>query len=394
MKNIRLLDRNSNASIILAGILALIIGVGVARFVFTSLLPPMLEDYLTVRVAGILASVNYMGYLAGSIFAVFIKDIYAKVKFFRLGMILCVLTTLILATTQNETLWLVSRIIAGFGAAMGLVVGSAIVMYKLKIDNKTKAMGIHFSGIGFSILVTDLIVRAVFYFHGTWQEAWLVLTIFAFFASFYPMYILSFGKRINAGVVEHHFDKKLFTPFVILLIMAYFCEGVGMVVQSTFIPDIINSLEGLQGYGNLTWTLVGLAGIPSCIIWMNLAHKYGSVNIIIISMLLQVIGILISALTNNMYLNLLSGILYGGTFVGLVALFMSLGGKLAGANPVILMGALTTAYGIGQVLAPLYSVALIEKFGNYDYALYLTAFIVFGGVVLLFISKVFKIVKD
>jgi|TARA_R110002033_G_scaffold87128_2_gene137181 MFS family permease len=394
LKNIRLLDRNSNASIILAGILALIIGVGVARFVFTSLLPPMLEDYLTVRVAGILASVNYMGYLAGSIFAVFIKDIYAKVKFFRLGMILCVLTTLILATTQNETLWLVSRIIAGFGAAMGLVVGSAIVMYKLKIDNKTKAMGIHFSGIGFSILVTDLIVRAVFYFHGTWQEAWLVLTIFAFFASFYPMYILSFGKRINAGVVEHHFDKKLFTPFVILLIMAYFCEGVGMVVQSTFIPDIINSLEGLQGYGNLTWTLVGLAGIPSCIIWMNLAHKYGSVNIIIISMLLQVIGILISALTNNMYLNLLSGILYGGTFVGLVALFMSLGGKLAGANPVILMGALTTAYGIGQVLAPLYSVALIEKFGNYDYALYLTAFIVFGGVVLLFISKVFKIVKD
>jgi MFS family permease len=309
-------------------------------------------------------------------------------------MIISVLTTLVLATTQNETLWLISRVIAGFGAAMGLVVGSAIVMYKLKIDNKTKAMGIHFSGIGFSILVTDLIVRAVFYFHGTWQEAWLVLAIFAFIVSFYPMYILSFGKKVNDSVVKHHFDKKLFTPFVILLIMAYFCEGVGMVVQSTFIPDIINSLEGLQGYGNLTWTLAGLAGIPSCIIWMNLAHKYGSVNIIIISMLLQVVGILISALTNNMYLNLLSGILYGGTFVGLVALFMSLGGKLAGANPVILMGALTTAYGIGQVLAPLYSVALIEKFGNYDYALYLTAFIVFGGVVLLFISKVFKIVKD
>ncbi|MGB5918817.1 YbfB/YjiJ family MFS transporter [Arcobacter sp.] len=394
MKNIKLLDRNSNASIILAGILALIIGVGVARFVFTSLLPPMLEDYLTVSFAGILASVNYAGYLAGSIFAVFIKDIYAKVKFFRLGMIISILTTLVLATTHNETLWLISRVIAGFGAAMALVVGSAIVMYKLKIDNKTKAMGIHFSGIGFSILVTDLIVRAVFYFHGTWQDAWLVLTIFAFFASFYSMYVLSFGKRIDANVVKHHFDIKLFSPFVILLIIAYFCEGVGFVVQATFIPDIINSLEGLKGYGNLTWTLVGLAGIPSCIIWMNLAHKYGSVNIIIIAMLLQVVGILISALTNNLYLNLLSGVLYGGTFIGLVALFMNLGGKLSGANPVVLMGALTTAYGVGQVLAPLYSVALIEKFGNYDYALYLTAFIVFSGVALLFISKILNIVKE
>ncbi|RXJ82404.1 YbfB/YjiJ family MFS transporter [Arcobacter sp. F2176] len=394
MKKINLLDKDSNASIILAGILALIIGVGVARFVFTSLLPPMLEDYLTVSFAGILASVNYAGYLAGSIFAVFIKDIYTKVKFFRLGMIISILTTLVLATTHNETLWLISRIIAGFGAAMALVVGSAIVMYKLKIDNKTKAMGIHFSGIGFSILVTDLIVRAVFYFQGTWQEAWLVLTIFAFFASFYSMYILSFGKRVDANVVKHHFDIKLFSPFVILLIIAYFCEGVGFVVQATFIPDIINSLEGLKGYGNLTWTLVGLAGIPSCIIWMNLAHKYGSVNIIIIAMLLQVVGILISALTNNLYLNLLSGVLYGGTFIGLVALFMSLGGKLSGANPVVLMGALTTAYGVGQVLAPLYSIALIDKFGNYTYALYLTAFIVFSGVVLLFISKILNIVKE
>jgi MFS family permease len=255
-------------------------------------------------------------------------------------------------------------------------------------------MGIHFSGIGFSILVSDLIVRGVFAFDGSWQDAWLVLTIFALFASIYPIYILSFDKKVNTTVVKHNFDKKLFSPFVILLIMAYFCEGVGMVVQSTFIPDIINSLEGLDGYGNLTWTLVGLAGIPSCIIWMNLAHKYGSVNIIIISMSLQVVGILISALTNNIYLNLLSGILYGGTFIGLVALFMSLGGKLAAHNPVILMGALTTAYGVGQVLAPLYSVALIEKFGNYDYALYLTAFIVSGGVALLIISKILKIVKD
>ena len=63
--------------------------------------------------------------------------------------------------------------------------------------------------------------------------------------------------------------------------MAYFTEGVGFVVQGTFLPDIINNLPGLEGYGNLTWTLVGLAGIPSCIIWMRLAHKYGSVNIII-----------------------------------------------------------------------------------------------------------------
>jgi MFS family permease len=286
---------------------------------------------------------------------------------------------------------MISRVFAGFGAAMALVVGSAIVMSKLNIPNKTKAMGIHFSGIGFSILISDLIVRVVFHFNVKWTFSWIVLCRSAFIVSLYSMYILSYDKEVKQNSIKHKIDKSLFSPFVIILILAYFCEGVGMVVQGTFLPDIINSLEGLEGFGSLTWTIVGLAGIPSCIVWMILAHKYGSVNIIMLAMFLQVIGILISALTNNIYLNLFSGILYGGTFVGLVALFMNLGGKLAANNPVLLMGALTTAYGIGQVIAPLYSVALIEEFKSYDYSLYLTAFIVSSGIVLLYLTKILKL---
>ncbi|MGB6327641.1 MAG: YbfB/YjiJ family MFS transporter [Halarcobacter sp.] len=385
--NLRLLDRNNNTSILIAGILSVIIGLGVARFAFTSLLPPMLESQISVTFAGVLASVNFAGYLSGSIFSMFIKDINQKVILFRFGIVLAILTTLILGITTDTTIWFVSRILAGFAAAMVFVVGAAIVMTKLSFENKTKAMGIHFSGIGFSILSTDLISRAVLSNGGSWQDSWIILTIFASLASFYAMYILSFDKKIKTKVVKHKFDKSLFSFFVILIIMAYFTEGVGFVVQGTFLPDIINSLEGLEGYGNLTWTLVGLAGIPSCIIWMRLAHKYGSVNIIIITLFIQMIGILIPTMTSNIYLNLFSGVLFGGTFIGLVGMFMNLSGKLAAKNPVVLMGAVTTSYGIGQVIAPLYSVYFIEKYGSYDYALYLTAFIVFGGIVLLLFSK-------
>jgi len=58
---------------------------------------------------------------------------------------------------------------------------------------------------------------------------------------------------------------------------------VSFVVQATFSPDIINSLDGLDGYGSLGWLVVGVAGIPSAIIWMRLAHKYNSVDIIILA---------------------------------------------------------------------------------------------------------------
>lgn len=381
-----LLDKNNNAAILLAGILAIIVGIGVARFAFTSLLPFMLEDFLSLTYAGILASFNFAGYLAGAIFSIFIKDINTKVKYFRIGMILSIVTTFVLATTTNETLWLVSRVIAGFGSAMVLIVGGAIVMVKLNFENKTKAMGIHFSGIGFSISVSELISQYILK-DGTWADAWLALSLFAIIVTFYSLYILSFDKVIKKEAVKHSLSKSIFSTYVILLILAYFTEGVGFVVQATFLPDIINSLEGLEGFGNLGWLIVGIAGIPSSILWMRWAHTYGSVNVIIIAMALQIVGILIPAFSTNLTLNLISGALYGSTFIGLVALFLNLGGQLAGKNPVVLMGAMTAAYGIGQVGAPLYSVALVDYFGNYNAALYVTACIVFVGILFLLYAK-------
>ena len=381
-----LFDKNNNAAILLAGILSVVVGVGVARFAFTSLLPSMLEDFLSLTYAGVLASCNFAGYLGGAVFSIFIKDINTKVKYFRIGMILSIITTLVLATTTNETLWLVSRIIAGFGSAMVLIVGGAIVMVKLNFESKTKAMGIHYSGIGFAIVISELISQYILQ-SGIWADAWLALSLFAFIITFYTLYILSFDKVIKKEAVKYPLSKSIFSTYVILLILAYFTEGVGFVVQGTFLPDIINSLEGLEGYGNLGWLIVGIAGIPSSILWMRLAHNYGSVNVIIIAMALQIIGILIPTLSTNIILNLLSGALYGSTFIGLVALFLNLGGQLAGNNPVVLMGAMTAAYGIGQVGAPLYSVALIDYFGNYNSTLYLTAFIVLVGIVFLVYAK-------
>ena len=120
---------------------------------------------------------------------------------------------------------------------------------------------------------------------------------------------------------------------------------------------------------------------------MRLAHTYGSLNMIMIAMFLQILGLLIPTFTNNMYLNLMSAALYGSTFIGLVALFMNRAGQLSKNNPVVLMGSMTAAYGIGQVLAPLYSIVLIEHFGNYNSTLYLTAFIVFMGIVFLGYAK-------
>ena len=383
---INIFDKNKNFNILLAGILASIVGLGVARFAFTSLLPPMLDDFLSVTNAGLLASVNYIGYITGAIASVFMKDINTKVRFFQLGMIISILTTLILAITTNETLWFISRIIAGFGSAMVLLVGSSIIMLKLDYADKTKAMGIHFSGIGFAIVVGDIISQYSL-LEGTWQDAWMSLSVVGVLMSLYVLHIVRFDTKVKNNAVKHPVSLSMFTPYVLFLIAAYFTSGVGYVVQATFLPDIINSLEGLEGRGSIGWLIAGLSGIFSSIFWMRMAHRYDTLTVMIITFVLQVIGILIPTFSNDLTLNLLSGVLYGSTFIGHVALFLSYGGKLAGKNPVIFMGAFTAAYGIGQIFAPLYSVSLYEAYGNYNMTLYVTAFIVSLGIVFLLFAK-------
>lgn len=342
---LNLLDKNSNASLLLSGMFMLIVGLGVARFAFTSLLPPMLEHRLTLNFAGVLASINYIGYLVGAFFAIFVKSPTYKVHFLRFGMFICIVTTAVLGLHTDDLIWIIARVLAGFGSALLVIIGSSLVMSRLHFEDKTKAMGIHFSGLGFAIVITELLNKVIL-IHSSWQMAWLACTFLGALLLSYAFYILDHGDK--AQIKEHIKVPFKINSFVAVLLFAYFTVGTGYAIQGTFLPDIINNIKGLQGLGSTAWLLAGIAGIPASILWMRLAHRYTTIHVIMAAMLVQIISTLIPIYSHTALLNLLSAALYGAAFIGLVALFLNLGGKISKEDPSIMMGALTVAYGIGQ----------------------------------------------
>lgn len=59
------------------------------------------------------------------------------------------------------------------------------------------------------------------------------------------------------------------------MMLAYFCAGYGYVVSATFIVDIVEGLNSLQGWGQYIFIVVGASAIPAVMLWDLVARRYG-----------------------------------------------------------------------------------------------------------------------
>ena len=81
--------------VLFAGIFSLILVMGIARFAYTPLLPVMHEQAgLGLAHAGLLAAINYTGYLCGAFLASLINDVVVKDRLYRIGMVIAVVSTI------------------------------------------------------------------------------------------------------------------------------------------------------------------------------------------------------------------------------------------------------------------------------------------------------------
>jgi len=162
---------------------------------------------------------------------------------------------------------------------------------------------------------------------------------------------------------------------------------VGYVVSATFIVAIVDRLPGLEGRGTLSFLAIGLAAAPACIVWDFVARRTGELNALILAAVLQIVGILLPVAVGGLGGAILGALLFGGSFIGMVSLVLTMAGRYYPTRPAKMMGKMTLSYGAAQIIGPAVTGWLAASVGSYAGGLYLAAGMMVLGTLLLFLLK-------
>lgn len=375
--------------VITAGICSLILTVGLARFSYTPMLPIMrAQAGLSALDGGLLATLNYMGYISGALLASTLSKLEYKFQLYRLGLIMAAITTTGMGLTQDVTTWLVLRYISGVSSVAGLLIASGLVMNWLSRQGLKTELGLHFAGMGLGIALTGFAVLAMV---GSldWSQQWLVMGIggILFFIPAW-FWMPSPESALAQNQTAQKPTPSPSTRWMVLMIATYFCGGFGYVISATFIVAIVEALPQLVGSGGWVWVVVGLAAVPSSFVWDKLSNLLGDVEALMLAYGLQIVSILLPAFSDSYWAGMSSAALYGGTFVGIVSLTLSMAGRRFPVNPAKAMARMTLSYGLAQIAAPAVAGYIAQHSGTYRGALYMAAFMMVIGMVLLLFLRI------
>lgn len=381
------MDRD-RLKVLLAGIFSLLLTLGVARFSYTPLLPLMqAQAGLGVVAGGWLASVNYLGYLSGALLAASISDLKLKDRLYRIGLVVAVLSTAMMGLAADPLLWAISRFIAGWASSAGLLLGTGLILNWLIRHQHRSELGIHFAGVGLGIAGCALFVALLSPWLD-WREQWFAFTLLGALLAIPAWRWLP--PPDTSGLTtsgEKLVDRPPSALYLRLFMAAYFCAGIGYVVSATFIVAIVNQLPGLEGQGNLAFLAIGIGAAPACFNWDLIARKIGDLNALILAGLLQIAGIVLPVFVGGLLATLFGALLFGGTFIGMVSLVLTMAGRFYPTRPAKMMGKMTVSYGIAQIAAPAITGLLATRFGGYGAGLWFAAGAMTLGTLLLVVLK-------
>jgi predicted MFS family arabinose efflux permease len=246
--------------IALGGLIAMAAALGIGRFVYTPILPPMIEAlHLSKSEAGLIASVNFVGYFLGALLAA-LPGLVGSRRLWLLGALaISAVTTAAMGLTQMLPAFLGLRLIGGIASAFVLILSSTIVLDRLAEAGRSGLSALHFAGVGTGITVSAVLVAELQHLGESWQVLWLASGAVTFAALLAAAGLLPEGASPTVRSTRE--GKGAIDRGLRHLMIAYGLFGFGYVITATFLVAIVRATPTIRPFEPVIWIVFGIAAV-------------------------------------------------------------------------------------------------------------------------------------
>lgn len=356
-------ERARPVALALGGFIALAAAMGIGRFVYTPILPRMAEALgMTKGAAGLLASANFAGYLAGALAAATPAFGGARRDWLLAGLAGSAVTTGAMAFVSSAAAFAVLRFAGEVASAFVLVFASALVLDRLRAAGRPDLSAVYFAGVGMGIAVSAALVGVIAAWGGGWRALWLASGLVSLLALAGVARLIP-GQREVPRAAAPPAQRR--TRRLAAFAAAYGLFGFGYVITATFLVTIVRGSHALRPLETLVWIVVGVAAAPSVAFWTALGRRIGIAPAFALACVTQAAGVVASVLWLTPAGAFLAAVFLGGTMLGLTALGLIGGQRLSAGDPRRALAILTAVFGAGQIAGPAFAGAVYDATGSF-----------------------------
>jgi predicted MFS family arabinose efflux permease len=343
-------------SVLAAGAVLLLVTHGLGRFIYTPLLPYLVDDGLMSAGQGAaVATWNYLGYLLGALLAIRWHTVSHIRRLLPAALGVHLLTTA--AMTQIDHLSAISaaRLINGVANGVVFVQVPALILEWLVLRNRATLSGHLYIGVGLGLLLSSGLVS----FSAAWLEGaarWWPAAIISVPLAWWSMAcVLRLDVPVRTAANEQLPVGKypLFDRASVPLFLSYAGAGLGYILPMTFLPLLANQqLPPGHWLLNGAWFVVAMATLLSPSLWNLIGAGIGDIRALRLNFLIQLVGVLAAVVLPGPLGLALCAALVGITFVGTVMLTQRIGRALHPHQGPRLSAAMVSVYGLTQMAGP------------------------------------------
>ncbi|WFU35892.1 YbfB/YjiJ family MFS transporter [Bradyrhizobium brasilense] len=304
-----------------AGLCASLVGLGLARFAYTPLIPALIAaKWFTPAEAVYLGAANLAGYLAGALIA---RDLGARIGSvwaLRGMMVLAAITCFACAVPISFVWFFGFRFLAGVSGGVIMVLAATAILPHTAPSKRGLIGGVIFAGVGLGVAASGTLVPLLLQ-QGV-KQAWYGLGVLSAVLTLVSWKAWPAEAPAARGVAEQPVASHgLRSPLVIALCLEYGLNALALVPHMVFLVDFVARGLG-QGIaaGSHYWVLYGIGAVVGPLLTGHLADRAGFAAALRAAFLIEAVAVALPAVTTSPAVLIVSSLIVGGFTPGIVPL--------------------------------------------------------------------------